>query len=42
MLDCGRGEEVASNEDELKEDLLELLAVGVDDLVFLECFKGTE
>ena len=42
MLDSGGREEVASNEHELEEDLLQLLGVGVDDLVFLESFKGTK
>ena len=41
MLDGGGGEEVASYEDVLEEDLLQLLVVSVDDLVFLERFEGT-
>ena len=42
MLDSRSRKEVASYEHELEEDLLELLGVGVDDLVLLESFKGTE
>lgn len=38
VLDGGRREEVASDEYELEEDLLQLLSVGVDYLVFLESF----
>lgn len=41
MLDGGCGEEVASHEDVLEEDLLQLLVMGVDDLVLLEGFEGT-
>lgn len=42
MLNSGSGEEVASYENELEEDLLELLGVGVDDFIFLEGFQVTE
>jgi hypothetical protein len=39
VFDGGRREEVAPDEYELEEDLLQLLSVGVDYLVFLESFK---
>ena len=36
VLDLAHGEQVASDEDELQEDLAELVVVRVDDLIFLE------
>ena len=38
MFDVRRREKVAAHEDELEKDLLQLLCVGVDYLVFLESF----
>ena len=42
LLDLTRGEEIDTNKHELQENLLQLLSVGVDDLVFLECFQSTQ
>lgn len=39
VLDRAHGEQVASDEDKLEEDLSQLISVRVDDLVLLECLK---
>jgi hypothetical protein len=42
MLDGGCRKEITSDKDELEEDLLQLLGMGIDNLVFLESFKRAE
>jgi len=42
VLNGGRRKEIASDKDELEEDLLQLLGMSVDNLIFLESFKRAE